>query len=64
MEDWPNVADLELSNTGISARGLERLRVCSNLKKLITRGNAGFGEADVRDLLTHLPGCKWHPHPR
>lgn len=60
LEDLPRVENLELSRTGISARGLERFHVCTNLKKLTTRNNTGFGEADVRNLLAHFPpACKW-----
>jgi hypothetical protein len=61
LEDIIRVEDLELSRTGISASGLGRFHVCTNLKKLTTRNNAGFGEADVRNLLAHLPACKWDP---
>jgi YD repeat-containing protein len=59
LEDLPHVERLELNGTGISARGLERFHVCTNLKKLTTRPNTGFEEADVRKLLARFPGCEW-----
>jgi hypothetical protein len=59
LEDLPSLEDLELYTTSVSARGLERFRVCTNLKKLLTGNNTDFGEADVRNLLAHFPGCKW-----
>lgn len=59
LEDLPFLEDLELSNTTISPKGLERFRVCTNLKELTTRNNTGFSDADVRKLLARLPGCEW-----
>jgi hypothetical protein len=59
LEGLPRVEHLGLSRTGISARGLKRFHACTNLKKLTTRNNAGFGEADVRNLLAHVPACEW-----
>jgi hypothetical protein len=59
LEDLPRVEDLELHRTSISASGLERFHVCTNLKELRTRKNTGFGEAEVRDLLARIPGCAW-----
>jgi hypothetical protein len=60
LEDLPRLEDFELENSSVSANGLERFRVCTNLKKLVTRKNAGFGEADVRNLIAHLPpACEW-----
>jgi hypothetical protein len=59
LEDLPRLEDLELDNTSVSATALERFRVCTKLKDLVTRNNTGFGEADVRNLLARFPGCKW-----
>jgi hypothetical protein len=59
LEDLPRLEDLELDNTSVSARALERFRVCTNLKKLVTPNNTGFGDADVQNLVSGLPGCVW-----
>jgi hypothetical protein len=59
FEDLIRVERLELSQTAISATGLECFVVCTNLKKLTTRNNAGFGEVEIRNLLSQLPACKW-----
>jgi len=61
LEDLIRVEILELSRTGISASGLERFRAFTNLKKLTTRNNTGFGEVEARSLLACFPGCRWNP---
>lgn len=61
MVGLSRVVNLELNRTGLSAAGLERFRACSSIKKLTTRGNMGFGDLDVRGLLTRLPECMWDP---
>lgn len=50
---------LDLDKTGISGKGLEKFRVCSKLEELLTYPGNGFNEADVRQLLTFMPHCRW-----
>jgi hypothetical protein len=61
IADTANIQDLSLSRTGLSPGGLGQFRTAVGLKKLTTRNNVGFSEADVRNLLAHLPVCLWDP---
>ena len=53
------IEKLHLDGTGISAKGLEKFRVCSKLQELLTYPGNEFNEADVRQLLTFTPNCRW-----
>jgi hypothetical protein len=59
LEDLRCLEYLCLDGTRISASGLARFRVCTNLKEFVTENNTGFGDADVQNLLADLPGCEW-----
>lgn len=59
---WEDLAKLYLSNTGITAKGLETLRVCSKLQELLIYEGNEFTDADVQELNTHLPNCRWRKH--
>jgi YD repeat-containing protein len=59
LEDLHGVEYLILDDSGLSPAGLARFQVCTNLKKLTTMKNTGFGKEDVRELLAHIPACDW-----
>jgi hypothetical protein len=59
FEGLSGVLDLEIRRTNLSAAGLIRFHSCTSLRKLKLRGNSGFEETSVRDLLGHAPNCEW-----
>jgi hypothetical protein len=59
LEGVSRIERLVLHRTNVSARGLGRFRVCGILRELETEANTRFSEDDVRELLSHLPGCEW-----
>jgi hypothetical protein len=62
IESLSHLEDLEklhLSTTAITAKGLAALQVCTKLQQLLTYPNNDFTEADVGQLLMHLPNCQW-----
>jgi hypothetical protein len=66
LERLTNLEALEklyLRRTGISGRGLEKFRVCSKLRELLTYPGNEFNEAEVRQLLTYMPNCRWSNRP-